>query len=135
MTTLRAAFLLVFWVILSGLLQAQAPAQERLFKASTAYLINDAGDRSRFDHIAMELQKWKRFTLVDALEKADVFISFGKNVRGHVVAGSEVLPVAGYSLTIRDRETGVVLWNENTTKTGAEKRLVEHLRERLASVQ
>jgi hypothetical protein len=133
MTTFKAAILI--WGSLSLLLRAQAPVPERLVKASSAYLINDAGELDRFNHLAMELQKWRHFRLVDSLEEADLIIEFGKNVRGHVVAGSAVLPVAGYSLTIRDRESGVVLWNENTKKIGAEKRLIEHLRDQLASLR
>jgi hypothetical protein len=133
MTTFTAAG--VFLLAGSMLLRAQAHVPERLSKASTAFLINDAGDPDRFGHLASELQKWRRFRLVDALDQADLIMSFGRNVGRPLSAGPEVFPLAGYSLTIRDRQTGVVLWNEDTKKIGAEKRLVEHLRASLHSLE
>jgi hypothetical protein len=123
-----ATTVIILLLVGPPLLRAQGRVPERLSSASTVFLINDTADLNRFDHLARAFQKWNRFRLVDTLDKADLIIAFGKNVGGPVVPGFEVLPRAGYSLTIRDRQTGVVLWNEDTKKSGAEQRLLEHLR-------
>jgi hypothetical protein len=137
--TLHVLAALVFFSI-RGVSGAQAPIPAPLREARTAFLINEVGNQDRFDDLAKELTKWKRLTLVDRAESADVTIALG----GARTGTGAIVPVAGiliadegraFTLTIRDRN-GDLLWNDREnigsfSKSGTVKKLVKRLRERL----
>ena len=125
---------------MAGMVISQAPRPATLREAKAAFLINELGDQDRFDDLAKELAKWKRLTLVDRAEAADITIT----LEGARTGTGAVLPVAGmyitdegraFTLTIRD-VNGELLWNDREkvgsfSSKGTVKKLVKRLRGRL----
>src|ERR1017187_10501208 len=70
--TLTAVLLLV-----STTLLAQAPIPRALKDAKTVYLINDGAKKDLFNDLAIELQKWGRWTLVDDVADSDLTLTIG----------------------------------------------------------
>jgi hypothetical protein len=66
----------VVTVLLTSAPSAQSvPLHEALMAAKTAVVINDGANQDYYERLIMELNDWKRFTLVDDAEKADIAIS------------------------------------------------------------
>lgn len=104
--------------------EAAAGRAPSLAEARTAYVLNAAvgpnwiGTGDRFRELTAELRTWRRFELVEAPDRADVLITLGTASSGQgsaVIVGKTVVSTSTlvYTLSIQQRQTGVVLWGSS----------------------
>lgn len=139
-----------------------APLPEQVVTAKKAFLANDGGSALAYDAFYAAMQKWGKYEIVGTPEAADIVVELGYNVvnggtrvwsatnsyTGATQVGSVQIVDPQVVLTIFDTKTRLPLWSltDHTRLARLEKnrekeiinsaeRIVERLKERLASLQ
>jgi len=110
---------------------ASPVASVQLLRARTAYLVNNAGAGQPFDDMSKALKRWRRWTLVERAEAADIVVSLAPTPIGsRPVSRGGKQPAAEYQLSIQSRAnaTAAPLWRDIDQKPA---RLIERLRDEI----
>ncbi len=104
-----------------GVAATPTPAQKAttaLADARTVFIVNGTGDRYTIDPIVKELRGWKRFTISESRDSADLIVTLGlANVDaslGIPIASAETrAPKTLFTLTVQDRASERTVWSDN----------------------
>ena len=98
------------------------PRPASLEDARTVFLVNQVGDEQPFNAIAGDLQRWRRWAIVNQPDTADIIVTLASN---SAAQRDSVRPAAArpgvrnsYTLTVRSRVGNTALWRETDPDVG-----------------
>jgi len=150
MTSVFFFALVLFSVERSQANEKRGAVPERVLSAKTIYVDNQTTDAELQHDAYMGLNKWGRYEIVDASQKADVVLRLSgssivkfapggdpsatynpKPVSENSAAGEELAPPGCTRLTLIEPKSGTTLWSEvrKTSNSQEKSRLLDGLHE------